>query len=328
MAVQDASEFVKNLLQKSDSKILLLVMDGVGGMRTLEEPTTELEAAITPNLDQWAARGSLGRVIPAARGITVGSGPGHLALFGYNPLMPAYEIGRGVLEVAGIDYELGPNGVAARGNFATVDAEGRIVDRRAGRIATAEAIPVVQKMQDAVREPIEGVTVRVLHVKEYRFALVVDGPGLGADLPDTDPQRTGVAPLEVRTLVDTEPNRKTVRVVAEAVRRMQKAIGNEPKANGFSLRGFAKDPGLESFAHRYGLKAAAIATYPLYRGVARLAGMDVLKTGTEIADEFRTLKEVWADYDFFFLHVKKTDSSGEDGNRDAKIRIIEETDRS
>lgn len=329
MSEQRVSEVIKSVLNDNGSKIVLLVMDGVGGMRTVENPTTELEAAKTPNLDRWARKASLGRVVPAARGITVGSGPGHLSLFGYNPLLPEHEIGRGVLEVAGIDYRLkSPTDVAARGNFATLDASGNITDRRAGRISSEESAPVIEKMQKAVSQPIDGVTVKVMPVKEYRFALVFEGEGLGADLHDTDPQKTGVPPLDPVAKEDTPQNAKTVRVVKEAVRLMREAIKDEPKANGFSLRGFASDPGLDSFESRYGLKACAIATYPLYRGVASLCGMDVLKTGTEISDEFETLKQVWNDYDFFFLHVKKTDAMGEDGNREGKIAKVEETDRS
>lgn len=327
MADKRTAEILRTLLDNNGSKIVLLVMDGVGGIRTAEHPTTELEAAKTPNLDKWAKRGSLGRIMPAARGLTVGSGPGHLALFGFDPMLPENEIGRGVLEVAGIDYALGPEDVAIRGNFATLDGEGRITDRRAGRISSEEATPVIAKMQQAVAEPIDGVAVKVLPVKEYRFAIVLQGAGLGAELFDTDPQKTGVAPLEPRAHNDAPDNAKTVRVMKQAIARMREAIKDEKKANGFSLRGFAKDPGLEKFLDRYGLKAAAIATYPLYRGVARLCGMEVLKTGTEIADEFQTLRQAWNDHDFFFLHVKKTDSSGEDGNREAKIKVIEETDR-
>lgn len=328
MADKHTSQVLKTLLNDNGTKIVLLVMDGVGGIRTVEEPQSELEAAATPNLDKRARHGSLGRIMPAARGITVGSGPGHLALFGFNPMEPENEIGRGVLEVAGIDYPLKASDVAIRGNFASLDANGNITDRRAGRIGSDEAKPVIEKMQSAVAEPIEGVQVKVLPVKEYRFALVLEGEGIGADLHDTDPQKTGVPPLEPRANVENPQNAKTVRVMKEAISRMRNAIKDEPKANGFSLRGFAKDPGLEKFNDRYGLKACAIATYPLYRGVARLCGMDVLKTGTEIADEFATLRQAWNDYNFFFVHVKKTDSSGEDGNRAAKIKIIEETDRS
>jgi 2,3-bisphosphoglycerate-independent phosphoglycerate mutase len=327
MAHDPVGAAIRQLVTKNETKIVLLVMDGVGGMRTLEHPTTELEEARTPNLDKWARRGSLGRVLPAARGITVGSGPGHLALFGYNPLLPEHEIGRGVLEVAGIDYAMPAGAVAARGNFATLDASGNIVDRRAGRLGTEEAKPVLDKMQAAVAAPIDGVTVRVLPVKEYRFALVFEGPGLGAELYDTDPQKIGVPSLEPRARRDTPENARMVAVAAKAIALMRAAIKDEAKANGFNLRGFAQDPGLETFEQRFGLRAAAIATYPLYRGVARLCGMNVVETGTTIADEFRTLRQIWNDYDFFFLHVKKTDAMGEDGNRAGKIMIIEDTDR-
>lgn len=326
MSEVNIAPIIKGLLNDNGSKILLIVMDGVGGMRTLEHPTTELEAAKTPNLDRIAAEGSLGRVTPAARGLAVGSGPGHLSLFGFNPLVPGNDIGRGVLEAAGIDYPLKKTDVAIRGNFATLDVNGVITDRRAGRIGGDEAKPVLDKMQAAVKDPIDGVQVKVLPVKEYRFCLVLEGEGLAAGIADTDPQKTGKAPLPVTPENDSPATAKTAKVLEKAIAAMSAAIKDEPKANGFTLRGIAQDPGLPSFQNRYGLKSCAIATYPLYRGVARLCGMDVLKTGTTVADEFATLKEVWNDYDFFFLHVKKTDSNGEDGNRDGKIKVIEETD--
>ncbi|MDX2177501.1 MAG: 2,3-bisphosphoglycerate-independent phosphoglycerate mutase [Candidatus Sumerlaeia bacterium] len=318
---------LKSLATKSDSKIVFLVMDGIGGIRTTTHGTTELEAASTPNLDRLAQRASLGRIIPALRGMTVGSGPGHLALFGYDPVAEENEIGRGVLEAVGVDYALKPHEVAARGNFATLDAAGLISDRRAGRIGSDEGTRVCAKMQAAVAEPIDGVSVKVLPVKEYRFCVVFDGPDLEGAFLDTDPQVTGKAPLPVRPSVEGPHTERTRKVIEAAIAKMSAAIKDEPKANGFSLRGFAKDPGIETLQQRWGMRCGAIATHPLYRGVARLVGMDILKTGTEIADEFETLKQHWNEYDFFFLHVKKTDSYGEDGNRRGKISIIEETDR-
>jgi len=320
-------EEYRKLLLKNDSKIVFMIMDGVGGIRTKERPKTELELAKTPNLDSLAAISALGRSRPAAPGITPGSGPGHLGAFGYDPMEPAHEIGRGVLEALGIDFDLKKTDVASRANFCTLAADGTISDRRAGRIASEEGKRICDKMQAAVKHPIEDVEVIVLPVKEYRFCVILRGAGLGGNLPDTDPQKTGVKPLEVRGGDDKPETRKSVRVFQTAVAKMLAAIKDEPKANGFTLRGIARDPGLESFEHRWGLKGCAIASYPLYRGVGRLLGMDVLNVGPEIADEFTLLREVYGKYDFYFVHIKKTDSYGEDGNPDGRIKIIEEVDK-
>ncbi len=320
-------EEYRKLLTKSDSKIVLMIMDGVGGIRTRERPRTELELAHTPNLDALATMSALGRQRPAAPGITPGSGPGHLGVFGYDPMEPAHEIGRGVLEALGIDFALKPSDVAARANFCTLGADGTITDRRAGRIPTEEATRICKKMQDAVRLPIEDVEILVLPVKEYRFCVVLRGEGLSGRLPDTDPQKVGLKPLEIRGLDDKPDTRKSVRVFQTAAAQMLATIKDEPKANGFTLRGIAKDPGLSSFQEHWGLKGCAIASYPLYRGVAKLLGMDVLKVGPEIVDEFDLLQEVYGKHDFYFIHIKKTDSYGEDGNPEGRIKIIEEVDK-
>jgi 2,3-bisphosphoglycerate-independent phosphoglycerate mutase len=319
-------DIYRSLIQKNNAKIVLMIMDGIGGLRTVGRPRTELEMAKTPNFDGLARRSALGRSRPAAPGITPGSGPGHLGVFGYDPLEPAFDIGRGVLEALGIDFPLQPEDVAARANFVTFDQDGVIKDRRAGRIPTEEGARICEKMQQSVAMPIEGVEIIVRPVKEYRFCLILRGDGLGGRLKDTDPQKVGARPLPIQGLDDLPPTRKTMRIVQTAVAKMLEAIRDEPKANGFTLRGFAKDPGLETFEQRWGLKACAIASYPLYRGVAKLLGFDVLKVGPEIKDEFDLLREVYGKYDFYFIHIKKTDSYGEDGNPDGRIRIIEEVD--
>lgn len=316
----------KKLVQKNDKKIVLLVMDGVGGLRDPEFPQTELERAKTPNLDALAKRAALGRSLPVAPGITPGSGPGHLALFGYDPLEPAHDIGRGVLEAVGIDFELGPNDVAARGNFCTLGPDGAITDRRAGRIGSDEGARICGILQKAVTE-MDGVEVIVRPVKEYRFVLVLRGAGLGAAIADNDPQVTGKAPLALTATKDCAATQRTIAILNKVIAKFLAAIKGETKANGFVLRGFSKDPGLEPVSARYGLTAAAIATYPLYRGVAKLVGMQVQKLGgDQIKDEFDHLEKVWGQYDFFFVHIKKTDSNGEDGNREGKAKIIEEVD--
>jgi 2,3-bisphosphoglycerate-independent phosphoglycerate mutase len=257
---------------------------------------------------------------PIAPGITPGSGPGHLGLFGYDPL--EYAIGRGVLEALGIGLSLSPRSLAARGNFCTLDpASGVITDRRAGRIPTEKCAELVMKLKNIT---LDGVRVIVEPVKDYRFALILEGDGLEDGVSETDPQKTGLKPLKV------EPLHAEARKSAELLNAwIEKAFGvlkDERPANGCTLRGIAKDPGLPSYREVYGLKACAIATYPMYKRLARLVGMDVLDAGDTIASEMKTLKDAWKRYDFFFFHVKKTDSAGEDGNFDAKVKVIEETD--
>ena len=284
-----------------------------------EEGPTALEAARTPNLDALAARGMCGLHVPIGPGITPGSGPAHLALFGYDPV--AYQIGRGVLEALGVDFELLPQDLAARGNFCTVDADGNITDRRAGRIPTevgAEACALLHQIE------LPGVELFVQPVKEYRFLLVLRGEGLVEGLTETDPQQVGVPPLPV------EAERPEAEATAALVNRFvgqarQKLAGNEP-ANMILLRGFAKRPDWPLFPEVFGLRAGALAVYPMYRGVAKLVGMEGIPTGPEIPDEFDALAAHWDEYDFFFVHIKKTDSAGEDGNFERKVAIIEEVD--
>jgi len=320
-------EIIHGLLQPNDSKIVLCVLDGLGGLPL--DGKTELEAAETPNLDGLARRGACGLHIPVARGITPGSGPSHLGLFGYDPLK--YEIGRGVLEALGLGIELSPYDVAIRGNFATVRYEGEkpiVVDRRAGRIPTEENKRITAKIMEHV-DKIEGVRVSITSGMEHRFALVLTFPKPllpGADdIPDTDPQLEGKSPLR------PNPRRKEADVVARVVDKFIKqathVIRDEPKANYILLRGFSVYPNLSPFSEAYGLRAAAVAAYPMYKGVAKLVGMDVLEVAdTTIKSEVDTLKRHFKEYDFFYFHIKKTDSYGEDGNFDAKKRVIEEFD--
>ncbi|MDF1513600.1 MAG: 2,3-bisphosphoglycerate-independent phosphoglycerate mutase [Anaerolineae bacterium] len=300
------------------SKMVLLVMDGVGGLPG-SQGLTELEAAHTPNLDALAKKGSVGLSLPVRVGVIPGSGPGHLGLFGYEPT--EWEIGRGVLEGLGINFPLGPDDLAARGNFATVDADGMIIDRRAGRIPTEEGSRIVEMLRGI---ELPGVEVFIEIVREYRFVLVLRGAGLYDGLTETDPQRTGVPCLPV------EPLRPEAELAADLLnmwlRKAHALLADEPVVNSMILRGIAKVPPIPKMTDIYKLKMAAIATYPMYRGIGRLIGMDVLKTGNSIASEVATLRENWEAYDFFFFHVKKTDSYGEDGNFDAKVHVIEELD--
>jgi 2,3-bisphosphoglycerate-independent phosphoglycerate mutase len=312
-------DLMKELHVSSDTKIIMLVMDGLGGLPG-DKGLTELETARTPNLDKLSTDAILGLSTPIAPGITPGSGPGHLGLFGYDSL--EFPIGRGVLEALGIGLKLSPTAVAARGNFCSLDPDtGAITDRRAGRIPTEKCAELVAKLKPIT---IPGVKITVEPVKDYRFALILDAPGLSDKLTETDPQRVGAKPLPVEAL--SPEAKETAAYFNEWIKRAFEILKTEHPANGCTLRGIAKDPGLPSYQEIYGLKSCAIATYPMYKGLARLVGMDVLDAGDTVATEIQTLKAVWDKYDFFFFHVKKTDSAGEDGNFDAKVKVIEETD--
>ncbi len=313
-------EDLPSLLSPNKSKIVLLVMDGLGGLPMQAGGKTELETAATPNMDRLAAEGMLGQTLPIAVGVTPGSGPAHMSLFGVDPVK--HEVGRGVLEAFGVGMLVKKGDVAARGNFCTVDAQGNIIDRRAGRISSEEALPIVEKLK-TIRIP--GVEIEVRHVKEYRFAVTMRGEGLEDALEETDPQKTGVPPL--RVVAKNAAAQRTADLYNQWVDAARELLKDEPKANALTLRGFATDPGLPTYQSMYGLKAACIAVYPMYRGVAQLVGMDVLEfPGETPADEFAALKRYWNDYDFFFVHIKKTDSYGEDGNFDAKVHVIETVD--
>jgi 2,3-bisphosphoglycerate-independent phosphoglycerate mutase len=257
--------------------------------------------------------------VPVLPGITPGSGPGHLGLFGYDPLH--FKIGRGALEATGIGFELGPQDVAARGNFCTLDAGGLISDRRAGRIPSEESFRVVERLQ-SVR--IDGVETFVKPVKEHRFVVVFRGPGLDGGVADTDPQATGVAPLD--PLPTTAAARRTADVAKEFVRQARAILADEKKANGMVLRGFAAKPALPSYQELYGLRAAAVAVYPMYKGLARLVGMTLVGQAQTLSEQIDELARCWNDYDFFFLHFKYTDSTGEDGAFAEKVKRIEELD--
>lgn len=313
-------DLMRELATEGKTRILLLILDGLGGLPVTPDGPTELEAAHTPNLDALAARSMCGLSTPVAPGISPGSGPGHLALFGYDPLR--YEIGRGVLEALGIGFDLQPADVAARGNFCTLDPKtGLITDRRAGRIPTEVGARLCEKLRQ-IRLP--GVETFVEPVQEYRFLLVLRGKGLYDGLTETDPQQVGKPPLPVEPLRPEAAH--TAELFNQWLAEARKLLADEYPANGCNLRGIAKDPGLPQMPQIYKLRCGAIATYPMYRGVAKLAGMEVLPTGETIEDEVETLKAHWANYDFFFLHVKKTDSRGEDGDFEGKVKVIEHLD--
>ena len=312
-------------LHQEGGKIVLLVLDGLGGLPMEAGGKTELETANTPNLDNLAAEGSTGLSIPIREGIEPGSGPAHMSLFSYDPIR--YEIGRGVLEALGIEFPLQPDDLAARGNFASADADGTITDRRAGRISSDECVRLTAKLQEATADLLPGYEVFVRPVKEHRFVLVIRGAGLGGELTETDPLMTGKKPLRVRDESGRAEGAHTAGLVNQWVDGARAVLVNEEQANSLNLRGLAKDPGLDRFPDIYGMRAGAIAVYPMYRGVAQLVGMDVVHfEGDRPGHEIDALAQAWDDYDFFFIHIKKTDSYGEDGNFDAKVHEIEAVD--
>jgi 2,3-bisphosphoglycerate-independent phosphoglycerate mutase len=312
---------VTELTVSGSSKIVFLIMDGLGGIQMEGKGGTELQVARTPNLDRLAEVSCCGLLDPVAPGITPGSGPAHFALFGYDPVQ--YNIGRGILEATGIDFPLTEKDVVARMNFATVDSEGKVTDRRAGRISTETNERVCQKIRQGLK-PGPGLEVIVQTVKEHRGILVLRGEGLRGDIQDTDPEREGFPPLEPKALAPEA--QETAGRVKNILSQVGRILADEPKANTVLLRGFAKHTRYPSMKERYGLNALAIAAYPMYRGISRLVGMTVLSQVSNLKEELKALEENYPRYDFFFLHVKQTDSRGEDGDFDAKVSVIEEVD--
>ena len=315
----DMHTLTRELQLSNGSKIVMLVADGLGGLPMTPGGKTELETASTPNLSALAKLGVQGASIPVKPGIAPGSGPGHLGLFGYNPLQ--YQIGRGALEATGIGFELREGDVAIRCNFCTLDSNGKISDRRAGRISSEESAPLAISLRQI---KIAGIEIFVEPVKEHRFVVVFRGAGLGGNVADTDPQMTGVPPLD--PIAGDQSSERTTQVAKEFLSQAKKILASQPKANFHTMRGFANKPSLPSYHEVYGLKAAAIAVYPMYKGLARLVGMDIVGSAHTLSEQMDTLEQVWEKYDFFFIHFKYTDSTGEDGNFAEKVKRIEELD--
>ncbi|MCJ7694198.1 MAG: 2,3-bisphosphoglycerate-independent phosphoglycerate mutase [Anaerolineaceae bacterium] len=314
------NRFIEHLVQENTTRIVMVILDGLGGIPRTMEGRTELETASTPHMDTLAYSSSLGLTIPVTPGVTAGSGPGHLAIFGYDPI--EYEIGRGALEALGVDFELGPDDIAARGNFCTLDKEGKISDRRAGRLPTEESLELT-KLLSTIK--IEGVEFFIKPIKEHRFAFIMRKKGMNVEMDGTDPLKIGVPPLKVcPRQAKAESSALLINTFIEKACILLK---DKAPANMIMLRGFAKFPCIPSFTKKYRLNAAAIAVNGMYRGVARLVGMHVLAVrGTNLADEIATLEKAWLDFDFFYLHFKKTDTCGESGDFDGKCRAIEELD--
>jgi 2,3-bisphosphoglycerate-independent phosphoglycerate mutase len=315
----DIHVLTRELHVRNDSKIVFYIADGLGGLPQQPGGLTELETAQTPHLDALAKQGISGGSIPVFPGISPGSGPGHLALFGYDPIK--YLIGRGALEATGIGFELREGDVAIRCNFCTLDGAGKITDRRAGRIPTDESAPLAVKLREV---SIPGIEVFVEPVKEHRFVVVFRGQGLEGHVHDTDPQQIGVPPLAPKA---ADPgSEKTAQICVEFIKQALKLLAGQPKANGLTLRGISGKPNLPSYEEVYGLRAAAIAVYPMYKGLARLAGMDIVGKPQTLDEQMELLAQNWKDYDFFFIHFKYTDSTGEDGDFAAKVKRTEEFD--
>ncbi len=313
---------IEKLAVKNDSKIIFLVMDGVGGLAKEDKGGTELQAANSPNLDALAARSACGTFDPVYPGITPGSGPGHFALFGYDPLTA--NIGRGVLAAAGIGFKLTEKDVAARINFATSDAAGNVTDRRAGRIGNDENERVCEKLRQGISLKDFGIEVFIDTVKEHRAVVIFRGENLSGDLEDTDPQKTGIPPKAPQAISpEGEP---MLPMVSSFIEQAQKILADEPKVNTILLRGFAKFKPYKTMEERYGLKCLAVANYPMYRGIANILGMELHPITVDIKTEFEAVRDNLDKYDFFFVHVKYTDSRGEDGDFDAKVKVIEEVD--
>src|SRR6266446_8463707 len=307
---------LRSLAQPATTKIILCSLDGLGGLPRPGTGKSELETAALPILHALASRSACGLLRHVGPGITPGSGPGHLGLFGYDPLQ--HPVGRGVLEALGIDFHLKPGDVAARGNFCTVDGEGRITDRRAGRISTDLCVKLCERLRTIT---VDGAEIVIEPVKEHRFVLVLRGDGLSGSVSETDPQALGVPPLPARAL---EPAaERTAAAVNQFVERARSLLRDSAPANMVLLRGFDRQPDIPLFPETFRLRAAAVAAYPMYRGLARLVGMEVLDTGPTFADEIATLKRHWDSFDFFFLHYKDTDKAGEDGDFDAKVAALE-----
>jgi 2,3-bisphosphoglycerate-independent phosphoglycerate mutase len=313
-------EQMQRLSRTSPSKIVLLVMDGVGGLPDAKTGKTELESASKPNLNNIAKDSLCGLIDPVSPGITPGSAPGHLAIFGYDPVK--YQIGRGIVEALGIDFEPKPRDIAARGNFCTIDENGIITDRRAGRLVTAKNTELCRSLSNI---EVQGAGISVLPVKEHRFVVILRGDGLSPDLSDSDPQQAGLAPKKIQAL--SRRAESTAEIANEFVSQASRLLRDETPANMILLRGFSRRPDIPSLPEIYKLKPAAIAIYPMYRGLARLVGMEVLPPDENLREQLSRLRRNYANYDLFFIHFKSTDARGEDGNFRAKVEAIDELDK-
>ena len=316
-------ELISSITRQTTSKIVFLVVDGLGGLRHDEIGMTELEAASTPHLDRLARTGTTGMTIPVEHGVTPGSGPGHLALFGYDPF--EYQIGRGILEALGLEMQVGPNSIAGRGNYCLLDQNGRIIDRRAGRLSTEQNVALTKRLSEI---EVEGAKINIKAGKEHRVAIVfdpIDGSKFSDQINDSDPQKTNVSPNTVKAT--TKNATQTASVIQNFLEKAGEFLKMSPEANGIILRGFSSKPKIPQMKKIYKLNPACIASYPMYRGLSQMLGMEIIPTGDTINDQLITLENNWDNHDFFFFHYKPTDSAGEDGNFTEKVNALENLDK-
>lgn len=319
-------ELFKTLSIKNESKIVFLVIDGLGGApHSQYEYKTELEISQHPNLDQIAKEALCGLAVPVDYGVTPGSGPGHLALFGYDPVK--YLIGRGILEVLGLGMKITPNDLSFRGNFATITKDGIVVDRRAGRISSEETKRLIEKIQNNIKQ-INNVEIILKPGKEHRFAGVFRHPDLSEEITENDPHKEGNRPHKIQPITDSKKASFTAEVVETFIEKTAELLKDEPKANYILLRGFSKYPNIPTMQQIYKLTPVAIAVYPMYKGLAQIVGMEIIDGCETIKDEIEKLKQLYEkDYDFYYVHIKDTDKLGEDGNFEGKVKKIEEIDK-
>ena len=314
------------LTLKTNAKLALIVLDGLGDIATpAQGDVTPLEAAATPNLDSLVQSGvAQGRMIPVAPGITPGSGPGHLALFGYDPL--EFQVGRGVIEALGLGINLRAGDVAARANFCTLDSKGIVIDRRAGRIETKLCEELCALLSKKIKK-LGDTEVIIKAGKGHRFVVIFRGKGLEGPLTDADPHREGLPIPEVSAINKKSVKaKKAAKLIADFYAAALPVIAKKKPANGFLMRGIAHQPAIPTFEERYQLKPACLAVYPMYKGLAQLVGMTKLEGAQTISEQFETYLNEHDNYDFFFIHYKYPDMHGEDGDFEAKKKAIEEFD--
>ncbi len=322
-SVNKGDRIVENLVQCNDKNIVLLVMDGVGDIPNKKfGHVTPLEYAITSNMDRLVKESVLGRHIPVLPGITPGSGPGHLGIFGYDPI--EHEIGRGILEAAGMDMDINEGDIAARCNFASADENGIITDRRAGRISTEKCKEICLVLKENIKE-IDGISVTIEAGIQHRFVVIFKGEGLSEKITDSDPLVGGKEPLTIKPL--SGEAEFTADVVNKFFSEVIKIIKDLEPANSILMRGFSEKPKIPKMQDRFKLKPVCIAHYPMYRGLSRLVGMDVLDSGVKPEDAFNIYKNNIENYDYSFIHIKYTDTYGEDGNFEEKVKTIEAVDK-
>lgn len=316
-------ELISSIARQTSSKIVFLVVDGLGGLRHDEIGMTELEAASTPNLDRLARTGTTGLTIPVEHGVTPGSGPGHLALFGYDPF--EHQIGRGILEALGLEMRVGANSIAGRGNYCLLDPDGKIIDRRAGRLSTEQNLKLTENLS---KIEVDGAKITIKAGKEHRVAIVFDpieGSKFSDKINDSDPQKTNVPPNKVKAA--TKNAAQTASVIQDFLEKAGEVLEGSPEANGIILRGFSSKPKIPQMKKIYKLNPVCIASYPMYRGLSQMLGMKIIPTGDTISDQLVTLKDNWDNHDFFFVHYKPTDAAGEDGNFTEKVSALENLDK-